>query len=181
MSANTLFSVTASGTPPMYYQWESGSGPPTVLSDTARITGSRFTGSNSASLYINRVIWTDTGSYRVRVWNMLGESRMDVSQRAALRITASSSPPLVIFHPTNQYAVENSTASFSASVVGTEPLGLQWRSGSVSLEEGARIHGVNSMSMWIENLQLTDTGSYWLRVSSPYGEAYSDPAWLIFT
>jgi hypothetical protein len=180
MGTNISFSVTASGTTPLFYVWESGSAfsgiGRNVVFDNSRITGSHYTGGFSSTLYINNVQYNDSGSYRVRVTNMVSYS---VSQEAVLYITSSGSPPLIIFHPKNQETLEYSTASFAATVVGTMPMTFQWISGSTNLSDDSRIHGANSMSVIIENVLSADTGSYRLYAVNPYGESYSDYASLI--
>ena len=63
------FSVTASGTMPMTYQWISGS---TLLTDTDRITGSYLVDGSSSKLQINNLQFSDSGSYKARVSNWVG-------------------------------------------------------------------------------------------------------------
>jgi hypothetical protein len=65
LNSNVTFSVSASGDPPLTYQWQSGS---SNLSDNAK-----FTGSNTNILYINSVQYEDTGSgYRVIIVSGIG-------------------------------------------------------------------------------------------------------------
>lgn len=63
------FSVTASGTMPMTYQWISGS---TLLTDTDRITGSYLVNGSGSKLQINDLQFSDSGSYKVQVSNWAG-------------------------------------------------------------------------------------------------------------
>lgn len=63
------FSVTASGTMPITYQWYSGS---TALTDTDRITGSYLVNGSGSKLQINDLQFSDSGSYKVHASNWAG-------------------------------------------------------------------------------------------------------------
>ena len=173
MNTNISFSVSASGYLPLTYQWQSGS---TMLSDNTRITGSSIVGNYSSSLIINNVQLSDTGSYRVFVSNIVGGV---TSSYAQLYITYSIYPPVIVIHPIDFRAYISNTASFNVTALGTPILTYQWISGSTNLADGVRITGSNSASLRINNIQWTDTGSYKVFVSNPYGSVYSNEAILI--
>lgn len=63
------FSVSASGTFPLTYQWYSGSTP---LVDTTRLTGSQLVNGTASKLQLNNLQLNDAGPYRVSVSNLVG-------------------------------------------------------------------------------------------------------------
>lgn len=63
------FSVSASGTIPITYQWYSGS---TTLVDSDRITGSYLVNGTGSNLYINNLQMEDAGFYTVSASNWIG-------------------------------------------------------------------------------------------------------------
>ena len=73
--SNVSFSVTATGTAPLSYQWQK---------DGVDLTdGDRITGATTATLTITGVMESDEGGYRCVVSNSLG---MDTSNNATLTV-----------------------------------------------------------------------------------------------
>src|SRR5207245_9720491 len=85
------FSVTASGTVPLIYQWKKGS---TLLSDDTRISGS-----SSANLQIISVVGADAGSYSCTVTNSAGGTNSSAGALSILPPPASTMPNLISPHP----------------------------------------------------------------------------------
>ena len=81
---NASFSVTASGTPPLGYQWRFNG---TNLSD-----GSQFSGSASPMLFISSVQATNAGSYSVVVTNVAGSVTSAVAALTVI-VPGSCFPP----------------------------------------------------------------------------------------
>ena len=110
-SAN--FSVTATGTAPLQYQWHKG--------------GAALSGATSASYTTPATTSADTGaSFTVTVSNTVGS----VTSTAAILIVAAA--PQISVQPTNQSVTVGQTASFSVTATGASPLQYQWsRSGAV--------------------------------------------------
>ena len=80
----------------------------------------------------------------------------------------------------------NTNISFSVSASGYLPLTYQWQSGSTMLSDNTRITGSSivasySSSLIINNVQLSDTGSYRVFVSNIVGGVTSSYAQLYFT
>ena len=86
VGANATFAVSASGAPPLAYQWQFFNGAAWVnLTDNARINGS-----HSSALTIAPVYPSDAGSYQVVITNGLGSaSSSAISARSRLRASAS--------------------------------------------------------------------------------------------
>ena len=100
------FSVTATGTAPLSYQWSF---------DTTNIVGA-----TNATLVLPGVQLTNAGIYAVVVSNPAGSA---LSSNATLTVLA---PPAIISQPTNQMVYIGSTASFGVTASGTPPLSYQW-------------------------------------------------------
>jgi hypothetical protein len=83
--ANVTFSVTATGTAPLFYQW---------LKDGSPIA----TGTNSPTLRLLNVSFTDAGAYSVVVSNSEGSV---TSAEAILTVVFNSPPMVTLLSPTN--------------------------------------------------------------------------------
>ncbi|HUG11306.1 MAG TPA: immunoglobulin domain-containing protein, partial [Opitutaceae bacterium] len=101
------FTVVASGTAPLGYQWRKG------VVDIA--------GATSATFNIATVTVGDAGSYTVVVSNASGSV---TSNAATLSVNV---PPAITSHPTSLTAVLGSDVAFSVTASGTNPLSFQWR------------------------------------------------------
>src|SRR5205814_798289 len=104
---NVTFTVGASGTPPLYYQWQ--------------FYGTNLNGATNSSLSLTSVTTNQAGPYALTVTNSLGSTN---SQTASLTVIV---PPGITSQPQSQTATEGNTVSFSVSATGTLPLSYQWR------------------------------------------------------
>ena len=86
--------------------------------------------------------------------------------------------PLIASQPTNQVASLHGSASFAVGVSGAPPLTYQWRFQGANLAESARIAGVQSNTLAITNLSLSDSGAYSVVVSNGFGSTTSADASL---
>ena len=104
------FSVAATGTQPVTYQWRQGNKP--------------ITGANAATLTIAKTIFTynDSVAYSVVVTD--GSGSQLASQAATLTITPK--PPDITESPLSQTIVPSSAATFGVAATGTIPLNYQW-------------------------------------------------------
>jgi hypothetical protein len=149
------FSVTATGTAPLTYQWRK---------NTVAIPGA--TGSTYA---IATTVVGDAGSYDVVVTNGAGSA---TSNAAVLTVNPAGSPPVITLHPQGQSAVVGVPVSFSVTATGTAPLAYQWRKNSTP------IGGATASTFGIAAVTLGDAGSYDVVVSNAHGSATSNPAIL---
>lgn len=81
-------------------------------------------------------------------------------------------PPLMVTQPQSQTVLVGSSASFSASAVGTAPLNYQWSF------NGTNIASATNTTLVLTNVQLNQAGSYSLQVMNAYGTTNSDDAVL---
>lgn len=136
------FSVAASGTGPLTYQWRKG--------------GVNISGATSASYTINNVSIADNGNYDVVVTGACGSVTSAV---AALNVTGAVQ--LNNFTGTSNVC-QGASASFSvnASAGAGANLTYQWR------KNGTNISGATTSSYNIQTVALSDSGSYDVVISN---------------
>src|SRR5271154_6434442 len=104
------FSVGASGTAPLSYQWKKG--------------GNAISGANASSYVTPATASGDDGSqFSVTVSNSAGTA---TSNPATLTV---NTPPSITTQPANQTVVVGQTATFSVIASGTTALSYQWQKG----------------------------------------------------
>ena len=146
------FSVVASGTVPLAYQW--------------RKDGTAISGATSSTYSISSTSTSDAGSYTVVVTNSVGSV---TSSAAALTV---SIPPSITTQPSASSVTVGNVASFSVVATGTAPLNYQWR------KDGAAISGATSSTYTIASAKTTDAGSYTVIVANSAGSVTSSAATL---
>jgi hypothetical protein len=118
-------------------------------------------------LVITNVQSSDGGSYAVEVSNAFGSVE---SSNAMLGVGVL---PAIIVQPTNQTVPRGGMAAFEVLALGAPPLTYQWSLGGTNL-----VSATNSM-LAITNAQLSDAGSYAVRVSNAFGSTNSSNATLL--
>jgi len=113
--ATATFTVTASGTAPLSYQWKKGG---------------VSIGAATASTYTTpATTMADSGSsFTVTVSNSAGS----ITSNAAT-LTVNPAPPVIITQPGNATVTSGSAATFTVSASGTPPLSYQWSKGGVDI------------------------------------------------
>ena len=111
------FSVLASGTAPISYQWRK---------NTANISGA-----TAASYTTPATTTADSGSkFDVVVMNNSGSI---TSSQATLTVNAAPAAPAITTQPANQTVIAGQTATFSVVASGTAPLSYQWRKNTANI------------------------------------------------
>lgn len=146
------FSVTASGTAPLAYQW--------------RKDGVALTGVTTSALVLSSVTATSAGIYSVVVSNAVGSV---ASAGAALTVKAVVQPPQILVPPRSVASVVGTAVSLSVTATGTGPLTYQWR------KEGNAIPGATTATLNLAG-QLADAGSYTVVVGNSAGVITSSAA-----
>jgi hypothetical protein len=121
VGGTATFTVAATGSTPLTYQWSKGGVP--------------ITGATSATYTTSVVGAADDGSmYSVVVTNSAGNV---TSSAAKLTVTAtpppSAAPPSITTQPSNQTAAVGGTATFTVVAAGSTPLSYQWSKGGVAI------------------------------------------------
>ncbi len=163
-AASASFSVTASGSGTLGYQWQKNSG---NLSN-----GGRISGADTATLQISNVQAGDAGNYRCVVTNLGGSS---TSNAAALTVKAATT---ITLQPLTQTVDPGATASLAVSATGAGALAYQWRHGGIDLTNGGRVSGAQTANLLITGFGSVDEGDYRCNVSADCGSALSQIATL---
>jgi hypothetical protein len=152
------FSVSASGTAPLSYQW--------------RKNGSNISGATGSSYTTPATVAGDNGAvFTVVVSNAAGSA---TSSGAVLTVTGGApTAPSITAQPAARTVAVGQTAAFSVSASGTAPLSYQWR------KNGSNISGATSASYTTPAAVAGDNGAvFTVVVSNAAGSATSSGAVL---
>lgn len=154
-SAN--FSIAATGTAPMTYQW--------------RKNGAAISGASASSYSTPVTTMSDNGAqFTAVVSNAAGTA---TSSAAVLTVTAPVVAPSISTQPLSQSVTAGQPATFNVVASGTGPLTYQWS------RNGAAISGAVSSSYVIAATSTSDNGAQFaLTVSNSAGVATSNSATL---
>jgi hypothetical protein len=129
------FSVVATGTAPLTYQW---------------LQGTTKVGTNSASYTTPATTSGNNGEkFSVTVSNSAGST---TSSMATLTVNTPATKPSITTQPSNVTVTVGQTATFTVVANGTAPLSYQWT------QAGANV-GTNSASYTTPATKLTDNGA----------------------
>ena len=160
------FTVLASGTSPLSYQWQK---------NTVNLSNSgHYFGSTTGTLTVTNADSTDAASYRCVVTNTYGS----VTSSPATLATTNGFPPNITQQPTSQSVAAGGTASFAVLASGTGSLSYQWQKNQVNLADGGHNSGSTTGTLTVTNADSTDVASYGCVVTNVYGSATSSPATL---
>lgn len=160
------FSVTASGTAPLAYQWQRNGSP---IAESGR-----YSGTTTPLLSIAGVSAADEATYTVVVQNAAGSVSSD---EATLKLEAKL-PPSITTQPKSLTVAEGGSAQFSVAATGSTPLGYQWKRNGTALVNSGRYSGVNTAQLTIAGARNSDAGDYTVTVQNSAGAATSDVATL---
>ncbi len=152
------FSVTATGTAPLSYQW---------MKNALSITGATSSGYTTPPTTA-----ADSGAlFTVAVTNSYGS----VTSTPAL-LLVSSSPPVITAQPSDRTVADGAAASFSVTATGPGTLGYQWQ------RNGSAIAGATASSYTITAATMADSGALFrVIVTNGNGSTSSSAAVLIVT
>lgn len=152
------FSVAALGLDPKSYQWRFNSGD--------------ISGATNASYSISNVQTNHQGTYSVAISNRDG-----VTLSANATLTVIDIAPVITSGPTPSSLTigSGSSASFSASATGTEPISFQWQFNT------ADIPGATNSTYTLNNAQTNNSGNYRVLFSNRVGTTTSSDALLTVT
>ncbi len=162
------FSVLATGTEPLGYQWQYGG---VNLANNGRITGA-----TTDVLQIADVQTGDAGAYRVVVSNAGG---VVTSTAASLTVTASQTTPVITAQPASLMVSAGANVNFTVAASGAEPLSYQWRFNGMNLANGGAYSGATTPTLSIGNVQPANAGSYTVVVTNLAGAVTSATATLV--
>ncbi len=149
---SATFSVAATGTAPLGYQWT--------------FNGGNISGATASSYTDVSAQPADAGNYAVVVSNVAGSA---TSANATLTVNV---PPSITTPPSSSTVLQGQPASFSVVAAGTAPLSYQWTLNS------ANIAGATTSAYNIASAQSTDAGTYAVIVTNVAGTVTSATATL---
>ncbi len=157
-SANVVFSVGASGTTPLYYQW--------------RFNSANITSATNSSYTVFNAQAANIGNYSVVV------SNLGASVTSSNAVLSMAIPPNILGQPTNLPATVGGSAQFAVSAAGAFPLSFQWQFNGNNLADNGHFLGSQTNVLNISNVQMTDAGNYQVIVTNSYGSITSSVAVL---
>jgi hypothetical protein len=149
------FSVTATGSAPLSYQWRRGT--------TNLTNGGTISGATSATLTISSVAVGDAATdYNCVVTNSCSSV---TSGNATLTVNAAIS---ISAQPQSSSVCAGTSASFSVTASGTANPTYQWRKGTTNLTNGGNISGATTATLTISSVSAADVAAnYNCVVSNP--------------
>ena len=157
VGAMATFSVAATGTGPLSYQWSKNNAAIGGATNPSYTTPATVSGDNGAS-------------FTVQVSNSAGSQ---TSSAATLTVTAATVAPTITTQPQNQTVTVGSTATFSVVATGTAPLSYQWS------KSGTAISGATGSNYTTPATVSGDTGAtFTVKVSNVAGSQTSHAATL---
>lgn len=144
IGADVTNAPTVSGVPTPTTRWLFNSG---TLADGATGNGSIVSGSATSTLILANAQSADSGSYSLIASNIAGV----VTNSMTLTVSSGDVAP-GITGPTDQTVVQNSNATFSASVSGLPVPGLQW------MLSGTNLPNATNSSLVVTNVQYAQNG-----------------------
>jgi hypothetical protein len=154
----TAFSVSATGTAPLSYQWQ--------------FNGAGIPGATGTNLTLSNVQPTNAGDYTVVLANAAGSATSSV---ATLTVVL---PPAVVTPPASLTGSAGSTATFTVTVTGTAPLSYQWLQDLVPLADGGNISGAAAAILTLTGVSQTNAGDYTVLITNMVGSVTSPVAAL---
>ena len=151
---NVTFSVTATGTAPLSYQWSRN--------------GVAISGATGSTFVVNAQPGL-AGTYSVGVSNTVGSA---TSNGADLVV---NTPPVFTFQPTSQTVLAGSTLALGVGATGGASFNYQWR------KNGVAIAGATGSTLTLTGVTAADAGNYDVYVSNALGLVGSSLAQITVT
>lgn len=152
---NASFTVIATGTSPLSYQWKKN--------------GVDITGATDATLNILNVQNSDAASYTVLVSNPYGSV---LSAVATLAITGALIPITITLQPISVVGVAGGDYEFVVAATGSATITYQWR------KDGTPISGEVSATLSLANVDSGDEADYDVVLTNGAGSVTSNVATL---
>ena len=149
-------STTASGSPPLTYQWLKN--------------GTPVTGATSSTYSVSATTAADAGLYTVAVSNAYGSV---TSSPATVTVTTPQpQAPVFTLQPASVAAPAGSSRTFSIAVSGYPIPALQW------LKNGVRLTGQTRETLTLSNISTADAATYTCEATNTSGTTVSQSAVL---
>ncbi len=116
---NAIFSATANGSPPLFYQWR--------VNGTNLANSGNISGATANVLNITAATAGNAGNYDLVVTNAYG------SVTSSVAVLTIDLPPVITGSLTNQAVECGGGATFTVNAAGTPPLSYQWSLNSATI------------------------------------------------
>jgi len=140
-SSNAVFSVLATGSQTLTYQWFFNNAP--------------ITGAITAQYTLSGIQSSNAGNYQVIVANSIGSATSTVAT-----LTVTPAAPYFVTQPVSASVSAGSSRTFSGLANGSQPISYQWQ------HVGTNLPGATLTSLTLTNLGLNDSGAYTLLASN---------------
>ncbi len=157
--ATVHFSVVASGSGTLTYQWKKN--------------GTDITGATGSNHSVFNASTTDAANYTVVVTNTVGSTPTVTTATSATATLVVNPLPVIATQPASVFADAGGSATFSVGATGTGSLSYQWQ------KESANIAGANAASFTIGSAQAANAGSYRVIVTDSIGSTTSSTVSLM--
>jgi len=144
------FSVSASGTSPLAYQWYKN--------------GISISGATNTTYTIAAAASADSGNYTVTISNSVGSI---TSNTAILSVNQVVVSPVITTQPVSQSVITGSAVLLSVGTTGSS-MSYQW------YNNGVAISGATASTYIISSVQISNAGNYTVKVSNTSGSIYSN-------
>jgi Concanavalin A-like lectin/glucanases superfamily/Immunoglobulin domain len=148
---NVSFTVTATGTLPLQYQWS--------------LNGTNILGATASSLTISNVAQTDLGAYAVVLSNPFGATN---SSNATLSMYPFIETPFI-----GAITYWGTDAKLGIEGWGTGPLHYQW------FKDGIALLNATNQTLFLPSIQFTNAGLYSVVLISSLGSVTNKPAQVV--
>jgi GH25 family lysozyme M1 (1,4-beta-N-acetylmuramidase)/alpha-tubulin suppressor-like RCC1 family protein len=145
LGMKAAFSVTASGSTPLSYQW--------------RFNGNNLPGATTNSFTVANTWASNAGTYVIVITNLYGSV---ASTDAVLTML----DPYITNQPVSLRVAVGAPGSFAVGAVGTAPLSYSWQKDGVPLTDSANVTGSASAALNVASVQVGDVGTYSVVVSN---------------
>ena len=150
--AVVTFTVAATGTAPLSYEWE--------------FNGKGVAGATNDALTLNNAQQVDAAKYSVVVTNIAG------SVTSSIAVLTVIVPPSIMQQPQSQTVTNGAGAAFTVAATGTAPLSYQWDF------NGAVLSMATNATLTLTDVQATNGGKYSVVVTNVAGSVTSSAATL---
>jgi len=161
------FAVEATGTAPLFYQWQ--------FNGTNLTDGGQVSGSTTSQMVLTQITTNNAGPYRVIITNSWGSA---TSILASLTIAV---PPYITRQPVGVGTNLGCLAIFNVTAAGTAPLQYQWQFNGTNLLTSRYVFNPNAATLSVEVVSNFLAGPYDVIITSAWGSVTSSVALLSIT